>query len=102
MSNEIVLDHRETVLNMTADNHGEWEVFTDDPYWIRRLERLSVQSTKKVGEGFKYKLRADQVLIRAGKRQVSEEQRQKSSERMRALKHRMVAANPVSDTELKR
>lgn len=102
MSNEIVLDHRETHLNMTADNHGEWEVFTDDPFWIRRMERLGVQPTQKVGEGFKYILRVDQVLIRAGKRAVSDAQRAESSRRMKLLKERMASEKLTPDTELKR
>lgn len=97
-SNEIVLDHRETHLNMTADNHGEWEAFTDDPYWIRRMERLGVQPTQKVGEGYKYTLRADQVLVRAGKRTVSDAQRAKSAERMKLLNRRLAVANPTPDT----
>jgi hypothetical protein len=62
---------------MTGDNHAQWEVFTDDPYWIRRLEKMGIQPFAKVGFGFKYKLSADQVLIRKGKRHVSEAQRER-------------------------
>lgn len=90
MSNEVVLDHRETMFNMTADNHGEWECFTDDPYWIRRFEKLGIKPWKSVGDGFKYKLRADQVLVRAKKREVSEENRRKFAERMRQSNPRLV------------
>jgi hypothetical protein len=68
-------DERETCLSMTGDNHDEWIVFTDDPYMIRRIEKLGVQPAEKVGAGFEYKLNADQVLLRKGKRRVSDSQR---------------------------
>jgi hypothetical protein len=83
MAYELQPDERETHLNMTGDNHAEWEVFTDDPYWIRRLEKMGIQPVAKVGFGFKYKLSADQVLIRKGKRHVSEATRTAMRERLR-------------------
>lgn len=85
MNDELITDHRETMLNMAAGNHGEWELFSDDPFWMRRLEKLGIKPFEKAGEGYIYKLRADQVLIRAGKRGVSDEQRKKAAERMRLL-----------------
>lgn len=94
-----ITDHRETHFGMTAVNHEEWVVFTDDPYWIRRLDRIA--TGKPVGAGKQYILRADQVLVRAGKRQVSAEQRQKSAERMNLLRHRMTVQKPTPDAESK-
>lgn len=88
MSDELITDHRETHLNMMAGDHGEWELFSDDPFWMRRLEKIGIKPSEKVGEGNIYKLRADQVLIRVGKRAVSDEQRKKSAERMRLLRER--------------
>ena len=102
MKNEVVLDHRESHFNMTADNHDEWIVFTDDPYWIRRLDKIATGKPVANGDGKQYTLRADQVLVRAKKRAVSEENRQKSSERMRLLKHRMAVEKLTPDVELER
>lgn len=102
MSDEIINDHRETHLNMLAHDRRAWEIFTDDPYWIRRLEKMGVQPDEKVGEGFKYTVRADQVLIRKGKRQVSDEQRQIAAERMRRLNRAAAVENSMPDMELKR
>lgn len=85
VSDELITDHRETHLNMMACDHGEWELFSDDPYWMRRMEKIGIKPSKKAGDGYIYKLRADQVLIRAGKRAVSDEQRKKAAERMRLL-----------------
>ena len=83
MAIELAPEERETSLNMTGDKHDEWEVHTDDPYWIRRFEKLGIQPSAKVGVGNKYILRADQVLIRRGKPQVSEATRQARSARLK-------------------
>ena len=91
MIDELILDHRETHINMMACDHTEWEIFSDDPYWMRRLEKLGIKPIEKVGDGYLYKLRSDQVFIRAGKRKISDEQRKKSSERMRLLNAAQVA-----------
>jgi|GEM_PF-5154198 len=77
MATELLPEERETHLSMAGDNRTEWEVFSDDPYWIRRFEKLGVAPVEVVGTGFKYKIRSDQVLIRKGKREVSEEQRER-------------------------
>ncbi|TXH45896.1 MAG: hypothetical protein E6Q97_30650 [Desulfurellales bacterium] len=92
MAYELTPEERETHLNMTGDNHGEWEVFTDDPYWIKRLEKLGIEPFQKVGWGFKYRLSADQVLIRKGKRQVGEAQRTAMRERAKNLSRTRVLA----------
>lgn len=75
MAIELTPEERETHISMAGDDHATFDVFSDDPYWIRRLEKLGVKPYASVGAGFKYKLRADQVLVRKGKRMVSEEQR---------------------------
>ena len=76
-------DERETHLNMTGDNHDEWVLFTDDPYWIRRLHKLGIQPVSKSGEGLRYRLSADQILIRKGKPHVSEATRLARSLRLK-------------------
>jgi len=43
--NELQLEERETHFTMTGDNHTQWVIFTDDPYWSRSgisLHRHSV------------------------------------------------------------
>jgi len=75
MAIELTPEERETNFCMTGDDHAAFDVFSDDPYWIRRFEKIGVAPYAVVGAGFKYKLRADQVLVRKGKRVVSEEQR---------------------------
>ncbi len=69
---------RETHLNMVGDNHDEWLCFTDDPFMIRRLAKLGVKPTATVGSGYEYRLPADMVLLRRGKRCTSEATRQRS------------------------
>lgn len=74
---ELSPDERETHLSMSGNEHGHWDVFTDDPYWIRRLEKLGIEPIRIVGAGCQYRLTAEQVLIRKGKRYVSEAQRER-------------------------
>lgn len=76
MAIDLVPEERETCFNMTGDDHTVFQVFSDDPFWIRRLEKLGAVPTAVVGAGFTYTLRADQLLVRKGKRLVSEEQRE--------------------------
>lgn len=53
---------RETAITMTSEDHTRWQVWTDDPYWIRRLDRIA--EGKPSAGGKAYTLRADQVLLR--------------------------------------
>lgn len=81
-------EERETHLNMVASDRGQWIVFSDDPVMIRRLERIGAEFIRDVGQGKEFRLRSEQVLLRTGKRKISEAQRRKASETMRALRKR--------------
>lgn len=85
---DLLPEERETHLNMTGDDHNGWEVFTDDPYWINRLRKLGIEPFKQVGLGFKFKLSADQVLIRKGKpkRELTDTQREALIQRAKAMR----------------
>ena len=37
----LTVAERETRLSMTGDDHGTWDVFTDDPFWIARLDKIA-------------------------------------------------------------
>lgn len=102
MSNDLSSAERETMLNMAADDRSGWIVFSDDDVMMRRIESANAEFVRVVGAGKEYRLRADQVLIRKGKRTVSNEQRQKSSERMKLLNQRLMGENPTPDVEQKR
>lgn len=75
-------NERETCLNMTGDDHNTWELFTDDPFMIRHMARLNIAPVETVGAGYRYKLNADQVLIRRGKKQLSSTTRQAMAARL--------------------
>ena len=53
----LTVAERETRLSMTGDDHGTWDVFTDDPFWIARLDKIAT-AYKVNGEGRWYKLRS--------------------------------------------
>lgn len=78
---------RETCLNMTADNRSEWEAYTDDPVMQRRFESIGAELIAEVyGGGKRYRLRANQILLRRGKRRLSEATKAKLSERLRSAR----------------
>jgi hypothetical protein len=72
---------RETALTMSSEDHSRWHVWTDDPYMMRRLDRLA--AGEPADSGKRYTLRADQVLLRKGKPQLSAAQK---GQRTRNLK----------------
>jgi len=76
---ELTKEERELHINMTADNHNTFLVGTDDPYWIRRLDKIA-ERTMTSGEWVEYELPANQVTLRKP-RKVTEEQRKILSER---------------------
>ena len=81
----LTVAERETRLSMTGDDHGTWDVFTDDPFWIARLDKIAT-AWKENGEGRWYKIPARQVTLRAPAKPLTETQieaRRKSGERLR-------------------
>ncbi len=87
MMAEKTLEETETVLCQQASNRREWNLFTEDPVWQRRLESFGIEPDAELhGGGRTYTLRADQVVIRKGKRETSEAQRAAFAERMAAVR----------------
>jgi len=89
-TNNLSNEERETHLNMTGDNHKEWAVFTDDPFWIRRLDKIATGTL--VGKGKEYRLEIGQVTIRAKRAPMSEAQKA-------ALAARLSTAQAKSEDE---
>jgi len=83
---------RETHLNLVADDRSYWHVASNDPVMVGRLHRIGAELVRVVGETHFYRLRADQVLIRKGKRQMSERARIESAERLRSVSTTGIAA----------
>lgn len=83
MANQ-TLDEMETVFCIVASDRDVVTVFSDDPFWMRRLDKIGT-FVRNTGEGKEYTLRADQFVVRAGKRQVSETQRAAATENMRKI-----------------
>jgi len=84
MENILDPSERETHISMAGDDHTQWLVFSDDPFWQRRLDRIAVGAP--AGAGKMYVLRAEQVLLRKGKRLVTDAQRAAMAERARFMR----------------
>ena len=91
MINELSNAERETHLNMTADVRSAWVVFTDDPVMMRKFDTIA-EFVRVVGAGKEYQLRADQLSLRKGKKQLSEARRAELADRMRAMRRNTVTA----------
>jgi hypothetical protein len=67
-------EETETSLYQNAADRSTWELCTEDAVWQRRLEAMGIAPTRTRGDARWYTLRADQVVIRKGKRATSPEQ----------------------------
>ena len=74
---------RETHLNLAADDRSIWHVASNDPVMIARLQRIGADLVSVKGETVFFTLRADQVLLRKGKRHVSDATRHAAAQRLR-------------------
>lgn len=81
-------EERETHLNQSAADRKTWEMATDDPVWIARMERLGIAPDRTRGATHFYTLKDEQVVVRKGKRHMSEAQRAASVERMREMRRK--------------
>lgn len=56
-------EERETHINMVADDRSVWEVYSDDPVMMARLDKIGV-AYKTTAVGKWYRLNAKQVSLR--------------------------------------
>jgi hypothetical protein len=90
--NDLSNEERETHLNMTGDDHGTWTVFSDDPYWVRRLEKIGAELVRETGKGREYRLAANMVTIRKAPKH-----RKYTAEEKAAIAERLHAARAAAD-----
>lgn len=83
---ELKLDERETHLNLTADNRGQWVAFSDDPVMMKRLDRIAHGQPHGDAGGKVYILDKTQVSLRqrSPKRILTADERRAIGERLRA------------------
>ncbi len=75
---------RETHISQCADNRAMWEIYTDDPVWQARLQKLGIEPFKTIGEGMWCTVPAAQVAIRKAKRKLTEAESARLAERLSA------------------
>jgi hypothetical protein len=98
MIEDLSLEERETHFNMTGDNHDLWEVYTDDPYWIRRLDKIAKAWKLEHGGGKHYKLDASQITVRAKPKELSVEEKERRAAIMRSVRAKNSVNSLDSDT----
>ena len=77
---------RETHINMVANDRSQWEIFSDDPVMIARLDKIATAYSAK-GEGRFYRLSSKQVTLR-NLLVLSDEQRNALRERLALVRER--------------
>ena len=76
-------EERETHLNLCAADRSKWEIASDDPVMIARIEKAGHKPVRVNGEVKFYEVPYAAVLVRKGKKEVSEATRQAMAERLR-------------------
>jgi hypothetical protein len=61
----LALDEMETAITQTAEDRarGVWHVYSDDPYWQRRLDELA-KKVRVQGPGAWYEIEHRQITLR--------------------------------------
>jgi hypothetical protein len=76
---------QETHFNIVAADRKVVEVYTDDPYWVKKIKRVTDNYTV-VGNGIQARLAASQLTIRKLPKPLTVEQQQQRRERGLALR----------------
>lgn len=84
------LEETETALTQSADNRGEWHVFSEDIVFQRKMERLGIQPTyiSKDGLTKEYTLTSDNISFKKGKVELSPEEKERRSIRMKEVQRK--------------
>ena len=81
---DLLLEERETHINQTANDRSKWIIYTDDPVWINRLDKMlgndEVTRTAN-GIGFLYVVPVSYVRVKPP-RKLSEEHKAKLREQL--------------------
>tara|TARA_Y100000310_G_scaffold112331_1_gene110807 strand:- start:193 stop:471 length:279 start_codon:yes stop_codon:yes gene_type:complete len=85
-TNSLANDERETYFTQVAEDRHTWIVYSDDPVWVARFEKMGLKWEPE-GVGRQYTLSTEDftVSIRP-KRQLSEEERTRRADQMRNIR----------------
>ena len=90
---DLTLEERETHLNQSAADRKVWEMATDDPVWIGRMEKLGIAPDRTRGTTHFYTIDDAWVSVRRP-RQYSEEYRKTLAERLKSRTSQAGAETP--------
>lgn len=79
---ELTNAERETAFVMTADDRDVWNIGSDDPVMIRRIEAVGATFVRSRGEWREYTLPANQISLRNPSK-LTDAQREELAERAR-------------------
>lgn len=92
---KLPLEEQEVCLSMSLDEPGTWHCYTDSPKMQERLEEVGavLVRTAKVGPGKFYTLKAEQIVLRKGKKELSPERKAQLGAQLNA--RRKTTSTPV-------
>lgn len=83
MKTKLTLEEMETAITQAADDRSKWNVYSDDPLMVKRLQSQGLIGTKVANStGYEFTLPARWLSIRKP-REYSAEQREKMADNMR-------------------
>jgi hypothetical protein len=82
MSN-LTTEEKETVISIDASDRSICYVYSSDPVYQRKLEKIGATVISENDWGKRYELPANQVILSKARKPMTEEQRKESSERMK-------------------
>lgn len=93
---DLTLEEMETAITCSGVDRSNWDIYSDDPVMQKRLEKAGATLIRasRNGEGKYYTMRAEQILFRPGKREMSEAQK------VQLAKARAIAAGNSAPAEV--
>ena len=87
MTRQFALDEQETTFTIEATDRSIVHVYSNDPVYQRKLERVGAMPYRDCDDGGKfYKLPVNQLRITLPPRIMTEEQRAAAAQRLRGLR----------------
>lgn len=79
-------EERETVISIDASNRETCIVYSSDPVYQRKLEKIGAEIIHMDDWGKHYRLPANQVSLRKARKPLTEEQKEAAAERLKSTR----------------
>jgi hypothetical protein len=85
MMNNLTTEEKETVISIDAFDRSICHIYSSDPVYQRKLEKIGATVISENDWGKKYTLPANQLTLRKARKPMAEEQKEAQSKRMKKM-----------------